>query len=104
MSQTSSVPSNPPTDIRTAAETQRAVKRDEPSKLDEILRLKTDGEDIITWKRDITEVLQIFDVRSINSVAHPWLSRPLSDRISNQPLPDGCGYSSKHAGEAERCF
>ena len=101
MSQTSSVPSNPPTDIRTAAETQRAVKRDKPIKLDEILRLKTNRKDIITWERDITEVLQIFDVRSINSVAHSRLSRLLSDRISNQPLPDGCRYSSKRAG---RCF
>ena len=67
------------------AETQRTVKQDGPSTLDEILRLRTNREKLTTWRRDIVEVLQAFDVRSISSAAHSQLSSPFQTESAISP-------------------
>ena len=54
------------------------IKQHRGSAVSRFFHAKVDKDKITGWNRDLARILQIFNVRSVNSVRHP-LSDPLSD-------------------------
>src|SRR5258708_5770167 len=101
-------PSNILTDVldrRTLAKIQgKVVKQGKRNPLHRFVLSKSDQGKIAAWNRDHTRLLEVFNVRSVDSFGIHKLRSTISDRAGDRYQHDGCGYPRGDVYGTGRCI
>ena len=88
---------------RTVAGIQnKVIKQGRRSAVSRVFHSKNDKDAIAAWRQDLIRILQIFNVRSVDSVRQPLRNRSSDGAVDGYPR-DRCGYpSERHVGRPGR--